>query len=216
MEGSPPAPAPEDKKKRLDLNASFDTATAMFALFLWLVFGFLSPHLINCDVQRFIANNGYARLLTGLAAFFFLFTFIDAGSAEATLATTAVKTLLVYALFIGFTKTKWYFAVPVLALLAASQVVRRVLETRIQRTSAGSPEVTVADLQRTARIVDVSINVVVVALVVVGMLHYMRLQRIEYGENFSLSKFFLQTNRHCKPYDPDYRAMPGYRGISSR
>lgn len=191
----------------LDLNTSFDTTTAMLALFLWLVFGLLSPHFVNCDVQRLIANNVYARQATGLLAFFFLFTLIDSGSADASLSTTVVKTVLVYALFISFTKSKWYFAIPVMVLLAASQLVRKALEKRAVKLDAQDQRDEAARARRVARITDVSINCAVVALVVVGMLHYAWLQRIEYGSDFSLRTFFFETNHRCKREDPDYGAM---------
>ena len=53
------------------------------------------------------------------------------------------------------------------------------------------------------------INYVIIALILVGTLDYVRLQRREYMGNFSFYKFFLTTKNECKKVALDYSSIPG-------
>lgn len=184
-----------------DFNNAFDTTNAMFALFLWLLFGFLS-HMINCDLQRMIENSMIVRHIIGLIAFFFLFTLLD-GNNKTNIQTIFIKTFLVYILFILTTKSKWYFALPVLGLLMVDQVLKRIYEDRKNFVADAESD---AFLQRHKHI-NWWINIIVIILIIIGMLHYMYLQKIEYGKKFTYFKFFFKTNKRCKPYHPDYKNL---------
>lgn len=208
-----------------NFNNSFDTTNALFALFLWLLFGFLS-HMINCDLQRMIKQSAAIRHVIGLTAFFFLFTVIDGSNKDASVGAIFAKTFLVYILFIFTTKSKWYFTLPVLGLLMYDQVAKKWYEDkkneRLIRTKTGVPgeeqviALTVSTDSTASNALDTSdiglkakrtnqiINVVVISVIVVGMLHYMYLQKLEYRRNFSLYKFFFETNKQCKQHYPTY------------
>lgn len=187
----------------LNINNTFDTTNAMFGLYMWLMFGFLS-HLVNCDLQRMIQNSAVVRHVICLVAFFFLFTIIDGANTDASIASIIIKTLLVYVLFIFTTKSKWYFALPVLALLALDQVLKKVYEQRKQKQADKDKA---AAIEAQHRKINYVINIAVILTSIVGMLDYMHLQKIEYGSKFDLFKFFFQVNTNCKPYHPDYSAM---------
>lgn len=189
-------------------NTSFDTTNAMFALFLWLLFGFLS-HMVNCDLQRMIKQSVAIRHIIGLTAFFFLFTIIDGGNKDVDVLTLFFKTTLVYVLFIFTTKSKWYFTLPVLGLLMIDQVAKKLYEDKKKLAQAerftSSEEMTgIENLEQKARLTNQIINIVVICIIIVGMLHYMYLQKLEYGEQFSFVKFFFETNMNCKPHYPTY------------
>lgn len=164
---------------------SFDSTTALAGMFLWLLFGYLSSQ-INCDLQRMLANSVLVKHLISILAFFFLFTLID-GNNKANLATTWVKTLVIYGLFILTTKSKWYFVVPVLTLLLADQSIKKYLQ------EVKDPQEKAA-FERTNAI----INKAVIVVIIVGAIHYAFLQRKEHKNNFSLLKFFVGTTKPCK------------------
>lgn len=182
----------------LDFSASFDTANALSGMFLWLLFGQLS-RLLNCDLQRVLASSPAAQHATALVAFFFLFTLIDAAN-NASLLTTWVKTLVVYGLFLLTTKSKWYFAVPVLALLLVDQSIKKHATYKRARG-----ELTPADEARYTR-AGRALNVATAAVAIVGTLHYAMLQRTEYGPRFSATKLLFGVTR-CKRQAPDYMAL---------
>lgn len=187
----------------IDFNHTFDTTNALAALFLWLIFGFLS-HMINCDLQRLLESSALVRHLTGLLAFFFLFTFIDSKSNQTQTSVLVLKTVLVYILFIFTTKSKWYFVVPVLALLFLDQILKKHYEFNQSSDTENAAELTKQHSQ-----MNNAINILVVSIILVGMIHYMYLQKVEYKDKFSLYTFFVETNKNCKPYHPNYSKMRG-------
>lgn len=186
-----------------DFNNTFDSTNALAALFLWLLFGFLS-HMINCDLQRLLVSSALVRHAIGVLAFFFLFTLLDGKSRETPTLVLIVKTLLVYILFIFTTKSKWYFALPVLSLLLLDQIMKHSFEYNALNTDSEEKK---QELQSFHQRVNYIINVTVIIVILVGLFHYMYLQKIEYREKFSLYKFFVETNKNCKDYNPDYKNM---------
>jgi hypothetical protein len=154
-------------------------------MFLWLLFGYLSTQ-VNCDLQRMLANSILVRHMISLLAFFFLFTLIDSNN-KANLATTWIKTLVVYILFILTTKSKWYFIVPVLTLLMVDQSMKKYLE------QVTDPKERLA-FERTSKF----INALIIVVIIVGALHYMTVQKAEYKDKFSLFTFFIGTTKPCK------------------
>lgn len=105
------------------LTGTFDTTYALSSLYLWLLFSYLSS-LINCDLQKALQSSLIVKHVTGLVAFFFLFTILDGNSKKAGLLSTWIKTIFVYVIFVLSIKSKWYFAVPVLVLLLVDQSVK--------------------------------------------------------------------------------------------
>ena len=51
----------------------FDGKKSLSALYLWLLFGFLST-MVSCDLQKWMVDNTFFRHVIGIIAFFFLFT----------------------------------------------------------------------------------------------------------------------------------------------
>jgi len=179
----------------IDLKDTFDTSTALSNMYLWLLFGFLST-MINCDLQRFINSHPIARHIVAFIAFFFLFTLIDANN-KTNITTIWVKTFVVYILFILTTKSKWYFALPVLGLLLIDQSLKKHISL-LQAQNKADPE-KVLKYQEISRF----INVFVTATIIAGVIHYISLQKTEYGKQFSYIKFFLGTMT-CKKKSPKY------------
>jgi hypothetical protein len=170
-------------------------------MYLWLLFGFLSI-LINCDIQRLIKNNPIITHLVGLIAFFFLFTLIDANN-KSDLVSTWIKTIYIYILFMLMIKSKWYFITPVLILLLIDQSIKKHLKY-ISGNSANK-----LNIQKQEKLfVEISkyINMSIIIIIILGAIHYVYLQKIEYKSNFSFYKFLFSYGT-CKNYAPDYNKI---------
>ena len=147
-------------------------------MFLWIIFSFLSA-LLNCDLQRFLRLNPLILHLFGLIAFFFLFTLLDYKS-TASIYVTWFKTFFIYILFILMTKSKWYFVIPVLSLLLIDQCIKK--QTAYDKDQGNE------DIRK---LISKIINISSITLIIIGTIHYMYLQKVEYQKEFSLFKFFL-------------------------
>lgn len=171
------------------MSATFDTTNALSGMYLWIIFGYVAT-LLNCDLQRFLKTYPLAMHLAGLIAFFFLFTVIDTNN-QSNIQTVWFKTVLTYFLFVLMTKSKWYFVVPVLALLLIDQTLKKDLAFR----QADGQDTTA--IEKRQDIISSYINVLIIFLTIVGAIHYLILQRTEYGKQFDIFKFFFGWTR-CK------------------
>lgn len=177
----------------INFEGTFDTTNALSSMYLWVVFGTLTV-LINCDLQRLLYHNPLVLHLIGIVGFFFLFTLLDSNN-KAGIEKIWLKTIFVYALFVLVTKNKWYFLVPILIGLLIDQSLKKDLAFR-KASNPDAPylpryEVTVKEATKI-------INILVIILIIIGSIHYMILQKMEYKNDFSLWKFFVAANRNCK------------------
>lgn len=179
----------------VDFSGTFDTTNALSGMFLWLIFGYLAG-LLNCDLQRFLQSHPVWIHVFGITAFFFLFTILDSNN-KTSIGVVWVKTLFIYMLFVLMTKSKWYFVVPVLALLLIDQTIKK--DIAIKQADGKDVEKQKETQQQITRL----LNVVIITMILVGTVHYMYLQKLEYGKEFSFAKFFLGFGK-CKGIAPRY------------
>lgn len=175
----------------LDFANSFDTSASLAALYLWLMFSYLSV-MLNCDLQRMIRESPGLRHVLGVVAFYFLFTVIDPQNTVPVWVTMA-KTLLVYGLFVLATKSRWYFAAIALLLLLADQMLKNhiayVEKTRDPKTPVENDSVPM--WKKVRKVLLVMIVIVILA----GSLDYYGKQRHDKGAQFRLSIFLLGTGK---------------------
>lgn len=174
------------------LEATFDSTNALSSMYLWIVFGFLAT-MLNCDLQRMLKNNLLVVHLSGLVAFFFLFTLLDSNN-KSSVGVVWLKTVFVYILFVMMTKSKWYFVVPVIILLLLDQTFKKEIAIRVANGKLDN------EIKGRQEMFTHVVNMLVVLLIVVGMLHYMWIQYTEYHKDFSLYKFFFGIADRCKPH----------------
>lgn len=179
----------------MDFSGTFDTTNALSGMYLWLIFGFLST-MINCDLQRFMQSHPLMMHAFALMAFFFLFTLIDTNN-KADISVILVKTIFIYILFVLMTKSKWYFVIPVLSLLLIDQGLKK--HVAVKQAAGKNIE---KDTQRLEMYTNI-INVLIIFIIIIGSIHYMYLQQLEYGKKFSLFKFFFGISK-CKKKMPNY------------
>lgn len=167
-------------------SGTFDTTNALAGMFLWLIFGFLS-HLINCDLQRFLLTNPYWIHFFGIIAFFFLFALVDNNSTS--IGIVWLKTILVYLLFIFMTKSRWYFAVPVLVLLLITQSIKKDVEIK---SKSGKD---IKELKKFEEKTTGILQIIIIILIFIGTLQYIFIQYTDHGKYFTLWKFFFKPNK---------------------
>lgn len=170
----------------INFSGTFDTTNALSGMFLWLIFGFLS-HLINCDLQRFLTSNPLWIHFFGIIAFFFLFTFVDNNTSS--ISIIWLKTIFVYFLFILMTKSRWYFAVPVILLLVITQSIKKELQIKTSNNQ------NVTEFKRKQEIITNVLQIVIIVLIFIGASHYLNIQYKEHKKDFSLWKFLFIANK---------------------
>lgn len=177
----------------LDWNESFETTSALAALFLWVMFGSIYT-LLNCDLQRALNDNILIKHLTGLMAFFLLFNIIDPNN-KSHVVTTIAKTFVVYLLFLMATKSKWPFIAVALATLFTDQVLRNHVAYLKNKYPNESEAAAVAAPFVKAR---TYIKWALFAIITIGFLHYLMRQYQDKGRQFNLFKLVLGTGQ-CAP-----------------
>jgi hypothetical protein len=160
---------------------TFDTKTALSALYLWLLFGFLST-MVSCDLQRWMIHNPLFRHFIGIVAFFFLFTVINR-TGTYSVGQIWTQTFIVYFIYILMTKSKWQFALPVLLLLIIDQTI--VLHIKYIKAKNEEKEIDLWDSRRKY------IDIAMIIFIVLGVIHYIIRQQIDFGKTFSWSKFLF-------------------------
>lgn len=164
------------------IEDSFDTATALSSMYLWLLFGFLSS-MVSCDMQTWMQTHPGFRHALGIIAFFFLFTVLDSQN-KLGVGYTVLKTLMVYMLFILLTKSKWYFSLPALALMIADQTIK-VHINYLQNNGADSAALSGWKDARRYLLYTMTVSIVL------GAIHYAWRQRNEFGAEFKWSKLLF-------------------------
>ena len=163
--------------------STFDTTNALSSMFLWLIFGYLAT-LLNCDLQRFLKSNPLWIHAFGLTAFFFLFTILDSNNKNIYLVW--LKTILIYLLFVLMTKSKWYFIVPVIILLLIDQTIKKDLAFK-KNVQAENLE----KYENRQKIITKILNIFIIVLILIGTIHYVYIQKVDYKQDFSWFKFFF-------------------------
>ena len=159
----------------LDLKGTFDIRFAISALYLWLLFGFLSS-MVSCDLQRFMNDNILFRHFVGIIAFFLLFAFSD-NEHKTNVFKTWTKVILVYFMFLLLTKSKWYFAIPVLVLLVIDQSIAMQIKYLEKNNKTEEKD----KLEKYRKLLYKIIIIVVLS----GFIHYTLRQYNEFGKDFS-------------------------------
>jgi len=164
---------------------TFDTMTALSAMMLWLLFGFMTP-LLSCDIQRLMTNNIYAKHIMSFILFFFLMAVIDSSN-SASVGTTWLKAFYVYVLFMFAIKSKLGASLTVIALLVVDQTIRIHIENKKRHDKLDNIEI----FERARKVLLAAL----IVTVIVGYIMYMIRAMTEHPEDFSHVKLFFGTNK---------------------
>jgi len=167
-------------------KSSFDIKFALSALYLWLLFGFLSS-MVNCDLQRLIQTNWLFRHVIGIVSFILLFTIIDSSN-QIPIQYLLLKTFLVYSVFILMIKSKWYFSLPVLSLLVIDQIIKAQIDY-LTKADAKSNTNTIDILSR----VRFALTILIILLIIIGFVMYAIRQKMEFGDEFNFATLLFSS-----------------------
>jgi hypothetical protein len=134
-----------------------------------------------------MTHNIFFRHIVGIIAFFLLFTVIDTDN-ESDVFNIWMKTMYIYFIFLLMTKSKWYFSIPVFVLLVVDQSFKfqiKFEEKQKEKRKNNGPTMALYENIRD------KLNVCIIALIVIGFMHYAIRQYNEYGSKFSLVKLIL-------------------------
>jgi steroid 5-alpha reductase family enzyme len=174
-----PDPSPTNQSQ------TFDTMTAMAAMMLWLIFGFMTP-LLSCDIQRLMTNNIFAKHIMSFILFFFLMAVIDTSN-TASLGKTWLKALYIYILFMFAIKSKLAASMTVIIILVIDQSIRLHMDYKKRNNDTKN-----LDKYETVRKI---LFVALILVVAVGYIMYMIRAMKEHGDDFSQVKLFFGTNK---------------------
>jgi hypothetical protein len=154
----------------------------MAALYLWLLFGFLST-MVSCDFQRWMKDNLLVRHFIGIISFFFLFTILDTSN-KTFIGIIWLKTFIVYGVFLLMVKSKWYFSVPVVFLLIIDQSLKAHY-SYVQNNNKNDNTLPAINQWRD------NLSYIIYTVIFIGFITYGIRQYNEFGENFSFTKLLF-------------------------
>jgi hypothetical protein len=169
-----------DEVKTID-STTFGMKYALSALYLWLLFGYLSS-MIGCDLQRWMTRHQGFRHVIGVVAFFLLFTLFSENNNNHILS-VIIKTVAVYFVFILMTKSKWYFSIPTLLLLVVDQGLQ------YQSTYLKKQKKSYETLDKIRGYIDYAL----MALIICGFVSYGVRQKNTFGDKFSFLKLLFSN-----------------------
>lgn len=164
----------------------FDSKKTLAALYLWLLFGFLST-MVSCDLQKWMMKNTLFRHIIGIIAFFFLFTALETPS-NISVEKIWTKTIIIYFVYIIITKSRWQFALPVLILLVIDQTIAvhiRYIKSNTENNIDVEDSIKYWNNKRKC------LDTLMITLIIIGTIHYIKYQHDNYGKNFSWNKFLF-------------------------
>lgn len=168
------------------LTNSFDVKFALSALYLWLLFGYLSS-MVSCDLQRWMMTSGIFRHFVGIISFLLLFTVLDTTN-SIPVHMLLLKTFVVYIVFVMMTKSKWYFALPVLILIVVDQLVK-VQVTYLTKKNDKDNKKSIDRMNFARQVLSILIGIFVIS----GFIAYIYRQQAEFGDNFSYKTLIMSS-----------------------
>ena len=164
------------------------------SIYIWLVFGYLSD-TVSCDIKKML-NNNYLKQIAALISIFLLFVVIDKDSNKNSFMLIK-DTLIVYLFYLLLTKNKWYFIVPVILFMLIYQFLRVEINflTNKHEKSHEKNESINEKIHNYTKYLN-NIEWIIVILIVLGFIHYLIRQKLEFKKRFNFVKLLL-TNT-CK------------------
>jgi hypothetical protein len=171
----------------LDLNLN-DSTFILASAFLWVVAGVFT---IGCDLQNQLNNNLLFRHSIGIIAFFFLFCVIGNKSSQHILSIW-IKTFILYFLFLLLSKSKWYFSLPIIALILLDQSLN-IQQKHLENNEKQSNDKSASSNENIQLYKNIRkpIPSIIVILIVIGFISYTYRQYNEFGPNFNIFKLLF-------------------------
>ena len=168
------------------------------SIYFWLLFGGIGD-TISCDLKK-LFSNPYFRHFTAIISIFLLFVIIDKNKEGA--FEIWKNTLILYLLYILFTKSKFYFSIPIIILVLIDQTLNSenlYLMEKFEKENSEKNEYKIIDKYNNYRNY---IHYIILFLIVAGFIHYYFRQKNKFKDKFSLFRFIFDIN--CKKTKIDF------------
>jgi Ca2+/Na+ antiporter len=141
-------------------------------------------------------NNNYLKQIAALISIFLLFVVIDKDSNKNSFMLIKY-TLIVYLFYLLLTKNKWYFIVPVILFMVIYQFLKVEINflTNKHKKSHEKDKSISEKIHNYTKYLN-NIEWIIVILIVLGFIHYLIRQKLEFKKRFNFVKLLL-TNT-CK------------------
>jgi hypothetical protein len=162
------------------------------SIYFWLLFGGISD-TISCDLKKLFLNP-YFRHFTAIISIFLLFVIIDKNKEGA--FEIWKNTLILYILYVLFTKSKFYFSIPIIILVLIDQTFNSEtlnLKEKYKNINEDKNVYETIDKYNNYRNY---IHYIIIFLIITGFIHYYFRQKNKFKNKFSLFKFIFDIN--CK------------------
>ena len=164
------------------------------SVYFWLLFGGISDTL-SCDFKKAF-NYPLFRHFTAIISIFFLFVIIDKndnGGYE-----IWKNTLYLYIFYVLLTKNKWYFSIPIILLVLIDQTIlseNKYLEKNISKFTEDNENNKKTNQKiETFKKYRIYLQYLVIALIIIGFIHYLLRQKIKFKNKFDFFKFVFDIN----------------------
>jgi len=160
-----------------------------------IMFAPFFENLFSCDLQRMFSRSIVAKHILAVISIMFLITLVDYKNDIKSLGEMFKMTGIIYGLYIFSIKSKAYFVLPMLVSLLADQLMKVQIEILNKREKEEPARE--GDAKMKTRLIKAreAMTWVIVFIIFAGMASYYVRARIEFGDKFSTTAFFLGTKR---------------------
>ena len=162
------------------------------SIYFWLLFGGIGD-TISCDMKKFFLNP-YFRHFTAIISIFLLFVIIEKSKEGA--YQIWKNTIILYIFYVLFTKSKFYFSIPIIILVLIDQTLNSenlyLKENLLTKDDKNNQELIINKYNN----YRTYIHYFILFLTIFGFIHYFFRQKNKFKDKFSLFKFIFYIN--CK------------------
>lgn len=165
----------------------------LFILYLIISSDFISD-TFGCKVKKIMSSNIFIKHLLGFLTFYFFIAIADA-DCDFSLDKKLGLSLIVYLVFILSTKTYYKFWIGLILSLGVLYILELIKEKKLENKNLTEEERN----KITSNIENLQILSIIVGsgFLITGFIYYLGEKKIEYKDDFNLSKFFF-TNDGCR------------------
>ena len=183
-----------DKKNFNEIK--IDLITGIFLLILFLCGHFVSDTL-NCSLHKLLKNNMYIKHLINILIVFFSINFVSKNKKSPFII--LFYTLLIWFLFLLFSKTGLYFSLTIIILLFIILFLKQYVEYYNQiivnnKNNSNENNTEIKKYESKIELLHKSINILLIIILIVlltGFILYFIKQHKDHSKNFSYLIFFF-------------------------
>ena len=168
-----------------------ENALKGIVLLLLSIFGNFIAETFGCQAQKFLSENMFAKHITVVFITFFAISFSQKEAVHP--ISLVYTTLLVYVLFVLFTRMSFTFTVIVFCLVVAYYFNNTMIQyySRLEKTSSATEE---SSMIKKLKLYQNIFLIVIITTIVIGFLLYFQKQLKMHRNDWSTVKFLFGVN----------------------